>query len=130
MRPLQRTGVVSNTPAAAAAAAALTAHSSAAAAEDGGGAQADVPEGLRPFCRPDVDGRVLAMVHENQARLSMKGVVARTMRVRVGTCAVLGRRSLPSAVLTNVYRGGTRRCIDTDQAATKHSIFSVNCKFY
>lgn len=61
---MQRTGVVANTSAA------LTPHaSSGAAAAEGGGAQADIPEGLRPFCRPEVDGRVMAMVHENQARL-------------------------------------------------------------
>lgn len=57
VRPLQRIGMVSNTSA-------LSTRSSPGSAEEAGGA--DIPEGLRPFCRPDVDGRVVALVHENQ----------------------------------------------------------------
>lgn len=57
VRPLQRTGMVSST----------STFSPRAGSDQQAGAGADIiPEGLRPFCRPDVDGRVMALVHENQ----------------------------------------------------------------
>lgn len=40
----------------------------AAGSTEGEGTGANIPEGLTPFCRPDVDGRVVALVHENQVR--------------------------------------------------------------
>lgn len=60
VRPLQRTGTAASTPA-------LPHRAVAGTGAEGGDAGADLPEGLRPFCRPEGDGRVMALVHENQA---------------------------------------------------------------
>ncbi|CAM9346290.1 unnamed protein product, partial [Scytosiphon promiscuus] len=67
-----------------------------------GDAGADIPEGLKPFCRPEGDGRVMALVHENQAReYGVGGLETGGSRVvsmgRRRESVVVGRRKVPHA---------------------------------
>lgn len=62
IRPLQRTGVVSSAPA-------LPPRRPKEVDGPAAGTTVDIPDGLRPFCRVERHGRVVALVHENQARL-------------------------------------------------------------
>lgn len=57
---MQRTGVVATTPG--------LPPRALSGSVDGAGEVADIPDGLKPFCRPELDGRVMALVHENQVQ--------------------------------------------------------------
>lgn len=78
MRPLQRTGVVTSTPALPPRAGAATV--GAVEGEEVAATAAtavDIPDGLKPFCRPELDGRVVAIVHENQVNASIgRGILS------------------------------------------------------
>ena len=96
VRPLQRIGMVASTSA-------FPPRAGAGAAQEEG-AGADIPEGLRPFCRPDVDGRVVALVHENQVRLSAiclgeNGVGLAEVRIIIG----IRRKARPSLVFSSTH---------------------------